>query len=141
MLFFLRDWAELPQVPHLDRLVPGLEALCARLEAAGANQYRLFRFDGAGAIRACFAFVRLDAHMEAVPAGTLALNQAVQAILLWSDRAFGAEAPLVRAGDGPAVIRPAIAAVIRAAYDPVLPAMARDPSHALRLHARLARPV
>lgn len=37
MVFFCRDWAELPEVPNLDRLVPELRALCARLEAAGAN--------------------------------------------------------------------------------------------------------
>ena len=33
--------------------------------------------------------------------------------------------------------RPEIAGVIRAAYDPVLPAVATDASHALRLAARL----
>jgi hypothetical protein len=37
------------------------------------------------------------------------------------------------------VLRPDIAAVIRAAYDPVLPVMARDASHALRLVARIGR--
>jgi hypothetical protein len=37
------------------------------------------------------------------------------------------------------MLRPEIAGVIRAAYDPVLPAMAQDPSHALRLAARLSR--
>jgi hypothetical protein len=36
-------------------------------------------------------------------------------------------------------LRPEIAAVIRAAYDPVLPPMAQDASHALRLAARIAR--
>jgi hypothetical protein len=34
-------------------------------------------------------------------------------------------------------LRPEIAAVIRAAYDPVLPVAATDPSHALRLAARM----
>ncbi|MBA4352650.1 MAG: hypothetical protein C0427_15570, partial [Rhodobacter sp.] len=94
MIFFFRDWAELPEVPNLDRLVPGLAALCARLEEAGANQYRIFRFDPEGAIRAVFVFVRMDAHLEAVSAETLALSQAVQMILLWSDRAFGEMSPL-----------------------------------------------
>ena len=56
MVFFFRDWAELPQVPNLDRLVPDLGPLCARLEEAEANQYRIFRFDAAGAIRAAFVF-------------------------------------------------------------------------------------
>lgn len=139
MIFFVADWAELLAVPNLDRLVDGLAALVARLSAAGANQYRVFRFDGAGAIRACFAFVRMDADLAAVPAETLALNQAVQLILLWSDRAFTDRSPLVRAG-ATTILRPAIAAVVRAAYDPVLPHMARDPAFALRLAARMQRP-
>jgi len=138
MVFFCREWAELGEVPDLDRLIEGLPALLARLEAAGANQYRVFRFDPSGAIRACFVFLRMDADLAAVPAATLALSQAVQTILLWSDTAFTDRAPLALAS-GVAVLRPEIGAVIRAAYDPVLPAVAEDPSHALRLHARTRR--
>jgi hypothetical protein len=138
MVFFCRDWAELPQVPNLDRLVPGLAPLCDRLIREGANQYRIFRFDPDGAIRAAFVFLRMDAHLEAVPAETLALSQAVQTILLWSDLAFRDQAPLAMTARG-VMLRPEIAAVIRAGHDPVLPATARDPSHALRLHARLGR--
>ena len=122
-------------MPDLDRLVPGLADLVARLEAAGANQYRIFRFDAAGAIKAAFVFLRMDAGLAAMPAETLALAQAVQTILLWSDRAFDGASPLVRVGER-VILRPEIGAVIRAGYDPVLPAMARDPSHALRLAAR-----
>jgi hypothetical protein len=138
MVFFLRDWAELREVPGLDGLVPELAPLVGRLEAAEANQYRLFRFDAAGAIRAAFVFLRMDEALAAVPAGDLALAQAVQVICLWSDRAFARSSPLVQVG-GRAVLRPEIAAVIRAGYDPVLPAVARDASHALRLAARLGR--
>ena len=138
MVFFCRDWAELAEVPHLDRLVPDLGPLVARLQAAEANQYRIFRFDEADAIKACFVFLRMDAHLEAVSADTLALSQAVQTILLWSDRAFTDASPLALLG-GAAVVRPEVAGVIRAAYDPVLPAVARDASHALRLAARVGR--
>jgi len=140
MVFFFRDWAELPEVPNLDRLVPDLAPLCARLEAAGANQYRIFRFDAAGAIRAAFVFLRMDAHLSAVPAETLALSQAVQTILLWSDVAFTETSPLAELAEGQVILRPEIGAVIRAAYDAVLPAVAQDASHALRLAARLPRP-
>ena len=139
MIFFFRDWAELPEVPNLDRLVPGLAALCARLEEAGANQYRIFRFDPEGAIRAVFVFVRMDADLEAISAETLALSQAVQMILLWSDRAFGEVSPLAAGQEGAVMLRPEIAALIRAGYDPVLPAMAMDATHGLRLAARIAR--
>jgi hypothetical protein len=37
------------------------------------------------------------------------------------------------------ILRPEIGDLIRAGYDPVLPVMADDPSHALRLYARLGR--
>lgn len=136
MVFFCRDWAELPEVPNLDKLVPDLIPLVEKLQGADANQYRIFRFDEAGAIQAAFVFLRMDAHMEAVSADTLALSQAVQTILLWSDTAFDSQPPLAMI-EGNAVLRPEIADVIRAAYDPVMPVMAQDPSHALRLAARL----
>ncbi len=137
MLFFFRDWAELPEVPGLDRLVPDLGPLVARLEAEGANQYRLFRFDEGGAIRACFLFLRMDGNLSAMPAEELALAQVVQAVLLWSDAAFRDSSPLARVERGGVILRPEIAGLIRAGYDPVMPAAARDPSHAMRLAARM----
>jgi len=137
MMFCCRDWEELLEVPNLDRLVPDLPGLILRLVAAGANQYRSFRFDPDGAIRAAVVFLRMDAHLAAASAEALVLTQAAQVILLWSDRAFAGSSPLARIGEA-VVLRPEIAAVIRAGYDPVLPAVARDPSHALRLAARLA---
>ena len=138
MVFFCRDWAELPQVPNLDRLVPDLGPLVVRLAAAGANQYRIFRFDAAGGIKAAFVFIRMDAELAQVPADVLALSQAVQTILLWSDRAFTDRSALAQAG-GRTILRPDIAALIRTAYDPVLPVADADPALALRLAARLAR--
>ncbi|WP_101067467.1 hypothetical protein [Roseovarius salinarum] len=137
MIFFCRDWDELPEVPNLDRLIDGLAPLVGRLKAADANQYRVFRFDAQGAIRAAFVFLRMDDHLGAVPAETLALAQAAQTILLWSDTAFGDRSPLGQLGDGRTILRPEIGALIRAAYDPVLPAAAQDPAHALRLAARM----
>jgi hypothetical protein len=139
LLFFVRGWAELSEIPELDRLIPDLADLVPRLQTAEANQYRVFRFDPDGGIRACFAFVRMDAEMAAVPANLLALTQAVQAILLWSDRAFTDRSALARTEGGATILRPEIAAVIRAAYDPALPPAARDTAHALRLSARVGR--
>ena len=135
MVFFCRDWDDLTGVPNLDRLIDGLGPLVARLQAQGANQYRMFRFDAAGAIRAAFVFLRMDPGMAEVPAEVLALDQAVRLICLWADGAFP-QGVLVQAG-GHAVLHPQVGAVIRAAYDPVLPAATRDASHALRLFARL----
>lgn len=137
MVFFIRDWRELTETPDLDRLIPDLGLLVARLEVAEANQYRIFRFDAEGAIRACFTFVRMDDAMQSVPAETLALTQAVQVALLWSDTAFGPESGmLARTAEGHTILAPGIAAILRAAYDPVMPDVAQDPSHALRLAAR-----
>ena len=137
MMFFVRAWDELPAVPNLDRLIPGLDDLVARLSAAEANQYRVFRFDEEGAIRACFVFLRMKGELSEMPADTLTLTQVVQTMLLWSDLAFTETSPLARLEDGRTVLRPDIAGILRAAYDPVMPAVARDPSHALRLHARM----
>ena len=136
MVFFFRDWAELPAVPNLDRLIPDLAPLCDRLAAAGANQYRAFRFDAEGAIKAAFVFLRMDEALAAMPAETLALNEAAQVILLWGEGAFADVSPLGQAG-GTVILRPEIAGVIRAGYDRVLPAVARDASHAYRLAARV----
>lgn len=140
MVFFIRDWDELTATPNLDRLIPDLGPLVARLKDADANQYRAFRFDEGGAIKAAFVFVRMDGAMAQAPAETIALSQIVQTILLWSDTAFLGTSPLaiLRSG-GPAILKPQIADLIRAAYDPVLPAQATDPAHALRLAARLPR--
>lgn len=136
MWFFFRDWDELLEVPRLGDMLPDLEALVVRLQDADANQYRAFRFDDAGAIKAVFVFLRMDAELSEVPAQTLALSQVVQSVLLWSDAAFAERSPLALAGDA-VVLRPEIGDLIRAAYDPVMPAAARDATHALRLAARL----
>ncbi|RME13754.1 MAG: hypothetical protein D6801_10580 [Alphaproteobacteria bacterium] len=140
MLFFLRDWSELLDVANLGAMIPDLAGTVARLEAAEATQYRSFRFDAEGAIRAAFVFVRMGGGMERLPAETIALAQAVETVLAWGSEAFAESGPLVADPDtGAALVRPEIAALIRAAYDPVLPAAATDPAHALRLFARMGR--
>lgn len=139
MVFFVRDWTELSEVPSLDRLLPDLDALLARLSVAEANQYRIFRVDPEGAIRAVFVFLRMDGELAEVSAETLCLVQIVQSVLLWSDAAFTEASPLMRTETGQMILRPEIGAVIRAAYDPVLPEVATDPAHALRLAARIDR--
>jgi hypothetical protein len=138
MFFFFREWLELTETPDLDRLIPELGPLVERLSVADANQYRFFRFDEDGAIKAAFVFLRMDEALSAVPADTLVLSQVIQTILLWSDNAFADRSPLVVADGRAAMLRPEIAGLISAAYDPVLPVAAQDPTAALRLSARLA---
>ena len=140
MVFFFRDWAELLAVKGLDRLVPDLKPLVARLERDVANHYRIFRFDDYGGIKAAFVFMRMDQHLGAVPAETLALSQVVQIVVLWSDTAFRDRSPLTVLPGGATVLRPDIANLIRASYDPTMPLVSTDRSHALRLGARLEAP-
>ena len=139
MFFFFKDWDELLQVPKLGEMIPNLADTVMRLQAGDANQYRAFRFDNDGAIQACFSFIRMDAAMADLPAETLALGQAVQAALLWAPAAFATQSPLaVLPNNGATVLRPEIAALVRAAYENTMPAHAVDKSHALRLFARMS---
>ena len=141
MFFFFQAWDELLDVPKLGEMIPDLEALVGRLKAADASQYRAFRFDEAGGIQACFSFICMTDEMCALPADTLALTQAVQAVLLWGQGAFSDKSPLAvmpsDEGEGAVILRPDVARLISAAYDPVLPVNAKDPSHALRVFARM----
>ncbi|WP_226622148.1 hypothetical protein [Alloyangia pacifica] len=137
MVFFFRDWAELLELPDLGRMIDGLPEMVGRLQQSGANQYRVFRFDADGSIKAAFVFLRMDESLAQMPAEDLALAQVAQVMLTWGNGAFAARSPLGRLEDGRVVLRPEIGALIRAAYDPVMPAAARDSSHALRLAARV----
>jgi hypothetical protein len=138
MTFFCEEWVELGGVPTLDRLIPGLPQLISVLAAAGANQYRIFGFDENGAIRICLILLRYDADLRSVSAQTLAMGQAAQSILLWSEAAFRAETPVALIpGSGRAVVKPWFADLVRAAYDPVLPCAAEDAAFAFRLSARM----
>lgn len=139
MVFFLRDWAELADVAGLEVLIPELSALLPRLGAAKARHYRLFRHDADGAIRAAFLFIRMDDVLAQMPAEALALNEAVHAALIWGEGAITPDQILAKGPAGRFAIREEVAALLQAAYDPVLPAVANDPSHALRLWARLPR--
>ena len=121
MLFFVRDWNELSGVPDLDRLT-GQPDLPARLAEASADQYRLFRFDAGGGIRACLTFVRLSGALSDAHPAELAETLAVRAMLTFARDVTPS---------------PDLAQLIRVACDPVLPPSATDPSHALRLAARL----
>ena len=117
--------------------MPELGPLTLKLEKNQANQYRFFRFDEAGGIKACFIFIRMDEHLNAVSAETLCLSQIVQSILLWSDEAFKDASPLALLPNGETILRPEIAQLIRAAYYPELSVFSDQPSHSLRLFARM----
>lgn len=121
MVFAVREWAELAELPDLDRLT-GRAGLPARLAEGGADRYRLLRFDADGGIRACLSFLRLGGALAGAHPAALAEDVAVNALL-----SFAAHVTPT----------PDLAALIRAAYDPLLPLAATDPAHALRLAARM----
>lgn len=138
LMFFCTAWDELPSLPGLVKLVPGIAKLVSVLKGAGANQYRIFGFDEAGAIRVCIVLLRYDEHLRRVSAQALATSQAVQSLLLWSEHAFTGESPVALVGEtGRAVVKPWHADLVRAAYDAALPASGEDAALALRLQARM----
>lgn len=140
MIFFCRDWDEVGEVPNLDKLIPNLPDLLQALKQSGANQYRSFAFDKDGAIQMCIVLLRMDKLLAQMPIQTLTTSQTMQSLLLWSETAFEEDTPIaVIESSGLCIVKPAYAAVIRAAYDPVLPGQSKDTSHALRLHARAAK--
>lgn len=141
MFFFLSDWLELQEVPHLDKLIPNMSTLLGKLLEVEANQYRIFRFDRVGAIRACFVFIKMDKHLKKVPAETLMLSQVVQSILLWSDNVFTHNSPLLVTDDNHTLLKPTISNLIKVAYDPTLPNASNDSSLAMRMSARVKKMV
>jgi len=119
----VRDWDELAEIPDLDGLT-GQQDLPQRLKAQTADQYRIFRFDSDGGIRACMTFVNMGGGLaDAHPAG-LAEVMVMRALLTFAQDVTPSRE---------------LADLIRVAYDPVLPVVARDQSHAMRLAARLQR--
>lgn len=137
LVFLVNDWTELTEAPNLVRLIPNLTDLIANLTEHEANQYRVFNFTEDGAIRLCITMLRYDDELQRVSAQTLAVGQAMQGMLLWSDKAFMDESPIAVSDDGLCVVKPVFADLLRTAYDPVLPNAATDASLALRIAARL----
>jgi len=137
LVFFCNDWSEIKQVPELHRLMENLDGLVAELDRSGANQYRSFAFDPEGAIKLCILLLKYDDDLAQLSAQALATSQMAQAMLLWSPDAFLAKSPIgIIETNNMAIVRPEIAALIRAAYDKTMPDTAGDKSHALRLEAR-----
>ena len=137
MFFFFLSWDELLEVNDLDRIIPDLGNLVEHLKSFQANQYRFFRFDADGGIKAVFTFICMDENLTSVSAEVLCLNQVVQMFLLWSDDAFKDNSPTLITKKGGVILNPIIGDIVRAVYDPTMPLVADDKSHALRAQARI----
>lgn len=141
LIYVMRDWADAARAPNLPNFLPALPGLIERLNAAEANRYRVFAFDDQGAIRAAITLLRYDEQMRAAPVDYIALSEAALGLLVYDEAGVADDRPVVMKafgeGDARAVLSPWHAGLLRAAYDPVIPAGSKDPALALRLAARL----
>lgn len=142
MIYVMADWAQAAKAPNLAEIIPDLPALIGRLQGADANRYRVFAFDDAGAIRAAVTLLRYDDNMREAPVDYVALTEAALAMLVYDEAGVAADRPVVMAkfeGDetARAILSPWHGRLLRAAYDPAIPAGSRDPALALRLAARI----
>ena len=137
MFFFFLSWDEVLEVKDLDKIIPDLSKLVERLKSIKANQYRFFRFEAEGGIKAVFTFICMDENLSSVSAEVLCLNQVVQMFLLWSDDAFKYNSPTLVTKKGRVVLNPIIGEIVQAVYDPTMPLVSNDKSHALRAQARV----
>ena len=89
LVFFVRSWQELSTPRAVGKLRPDLIPLVDTWRARRAYQYRIFRFDESGAIKAAFVFLKIDASLADVPADTDWRSlEAAQTILSGSDTVF-----------------------------------------------------
>lgn len=128
MMFCFRDWSELLDVPNLRQLIPQLDDFVQERIEDGSSISRVFRFDDHGAIQLSILFLQITETLARAPAEMLMLDQAARSMLTW-----GTGDVLVEGS----TLRKDVTAILKAAYDPVMPASATDPSHALRLAARI----
>lgn len=141
MVYVMSDWAHATRAPNLPNFLPDLPALIERLTEANANRYRVFAFDDAGAIRAAITLLRYDEQMQAAPVDYIALTEAALGMLVYDEAGVAADRPVVMArfedDDARAIMSPWHAMLLRAAYDPAIPAGSKDPALAMRLAARI----
>ena len=137
MWFFCQDWDEILAVPDLDDLIPDLKKTIARLQTTTTKTFRIFMFDKDGSIKMCVQLIKVSDETADMSIQTLATGETYQCLALFSPHAFLNESPIaVIQENGLCIPKPEYAALIRAAYDPVLPVAVKEPTHSLRLAAR-----
>ena len=137
MWFFCGEWNEVASVPDLEKLVPNLPDLVGDLNAKDVNEHRMFIYDGDGAIKMCLLFLRMKGDIADMPVHVLGTGETFQSLLTWAEGAFNAQSPIALVKEnGICIVKPQFAALVRGAYDPLMPPSAVDTSHALRLHPR-----
>ncbi|MEM7523736.1 MAG: hypothetical protein AAF360_08285 [Pseudomonadota bacterium] len=142
LVYVMGDWSHAARAPNLPNFLPDLPALVERLNEANANRYRVFAFDDQGAIRASITLLRYDEQMQAAPVDYIALTEAALGMLVFDERGVSEDRPVIMAKfdddeEARAVLTPWHAMLMRAAYDPAIPAGSKDPALAMRLAARI----
>ena len=141
MVYVMADWSHAARAPNLPNFLPDLPDLIDRLEKANANRYRVFAFDDQGAIRAAITLLRYDEQMQAAPVDYIALTEAALGMLVFDEAGAANDRPVIMAqfedGDQRAILTPWHAMLLRASYDPAIPAGSKDPTLAMRLAARI----
>lgn len=141
-IYVLSDWSNAALAPNLGNFIPDLPALVERLTEANANRYRVFAFDDQGAIRASITMLRYDEQMQEAPVDYIALTEAMLAMLVFDERGVSEDRPVVMAkfeddDEARAILNPWHGRLLKAAYDPTIPAGSKDPALAMRLAARI----
>jgi hypothetical protein len=137
MWFFCQNWDEILAVPDLEGLIPDLKNIIARLQTTTTKTYRVFVFDKDGSIKMCLQLIKVADETADMSIQTLATGETYQCLALFSPHAFLTESPIgIIQENGLCIPKPSYAALIRAAYDPVLPVAAKEATHAMRLAAR-----
>ena len=138
LMFFCSKWAELNTIPNLNKLIPNISDLLENLDQNQANQYRTFSFSPDGAINFVVVLLKYDLELSSVSVQTLGVSQMFQSVLLWSHDAFKDDSPIaVIKETNRCIVKPFYSALLKAAYDPVLPDYSVDEIHAMRLEARV----
>lgn len=145
MVYIMSDWAHAALAPNLPNFLPDLPKLIERLTEANANRYRVFAFDDQGAIRAAITLLRYDEQMQAAPVDYIALTEAALGMLVFDEAGVMNDRPVVMArfedaegdSDARAILTPWHAMLLKASYDPAIPAGSKDPTLAMRLAARI----
>ncbi len=140
LVFFCERWPDLAKVPHLDRLIPDLSKLLTLLAVTDANQYRVFQFSETEGVKLAVVMLRVDADLASLPPPALALGQATQTLLVWSDAAFEDDSPVTVGRHGRGLLKRWHQRLIEAAYGADVPVFSRDPALAETLAARMGAP-
>ena len=100
----------------------------------------MFIFDKDGSIKMCLLFLRMKGAIADMTVQALGVGETLQCLLTWGEEVFSNQSPIaVLKENGICIVNPEFASLVRGAYDPVMPPVATDISHALRLHPRANR--